>query len=270
VDEMFLAWLASRPDRKAISVAMDMSVIRELWRYLHRRDPRRFTREPRWPRLPTEPRFLAHVLSREQVRALLRLVGRLKGPRFRRSLYRALLLVLYCTGLRFGEARRLRVRELDLRRRTIFVVESKGRSRWVPFHPSLVVELERYFRARRAYVGVDAAPDDRVFVGENRHKLPASTATGTFCKLYRAAGLKPARGRIGPRPYDFRHTFAVHRLTRWYRQGVNLHGRLPWLSAYLGHVDIFGTETYLTATPELLALAGNRFRSRYSKGRRSS
>ena len=71
-------------------------------------------------------------------------------------------------------------------------------------------------------------------------------------------------GRTGPRPYDLRHTFAVHRLTRWYRQGVDLHGRLPWLSAYLGHVNLLGTETYLNATPELLALAGDRFRRRYS------
>jgi hypothetical protein len=66
-----------------------------------------------------------------------------------------------------------------------------------------------------------------------------------------------------------RHTFAVHRLTRWYREGVDLHGHLPWLSAYLGHVDLLGTETYLTATPELLALAGERFRRRYG-GRKAS
>jgi integrase len=75
--------------------------------------------------------------------------------------------------------------------------------------------------------------------------------------------LKPDRGRIGPRPYDFRHAFAGHRLTRWSRQGVDLQARLPWLSAYMGHDDILGTETYLTATPALLGLAAHRFRRRY-------
>ncbi|HEU4726953.1 MAG TPA: tyrosine-type recombinase/integrase [Kofleriaceae bacterium] len=270
LDETILAWLASRPARKAISVAMDLAVIREFWRYLHRRDPRRFARQPHWPRLPTEPRFLACVLSLEHVRLLLRLVGRLDRPRFRRSLYRALILLLYCTGIRVGEALRLRIRDLDLVQRVLFVGESKGRSRWVPFHPSLAVELKRYLRARRAFVGFDAAPDDRVFVGANRRQLAISTAGGTFCTLYRSAGLKPARGRLGPRPYDLRHTFAVHRLTRWYRQGVDLHRRLPWLSAYLGHVDLLGTETYLTATPELLALAADRFRRRYSRNRRTA
>ena len=62
-----------------------------------------------------------------------------------------------------------------------------------------------------------------------------------------------------------RHAFAVRRLSRWYREGVDLHARLPWLSAYMGHVDIIGTETYLTTTPELLELAGSRLRRRYKK-----
>jgi integrase len=247
---------------------MELSVIREFWRYLHRCDPRRFACEPRWPQLPSEPHFVAYVLSPAEIKLLLRLVSKLSRPMFRRHLYRALILTLYCTGLRLGEALRLRVRDLDLRKRVIFVVESKGRSRWVPFHSSLAAELGRYLRARRTFVRSDAAPDDRVFVGANRQTLPNSTTGYTFSKLYRSAGIKPDSGRVGPRPYDLRHTFAVHRLTRWYRQGVDLHGRLPWLSAYLGHVDLLGTETYLSATPELMALAGERFRRRYERSTR--
>jgi integrase len=86
--------------------------------------------------------------------------------------------------------------------------------------------------------------------------------------MFRMAGLKPDIGRIGPRPYDLRHTFAVHRLTRWYRARADLHARLPWLSAYMGHVNLLGTETYLTATPELLALAGQRFHHCFVGARR--
>jgi hypothetical protein len=51
----------------------------------------------------------------------------------------------------------------------------------------------------------------------------------------------------------------VHRLTAWAVEGADVHARLPWLSAYLGHVDLLGTEVYLKATPELLALASRRF-----------
>jgi len=44
---------------------------------------------------------------------------------------------------------------------------------------------------------------------------------------------------------------------------VDLHARLPWLSAYMGHVDLVGTETYLNATPELMELAAKRLHWRY-------
>ncbi len=77
--------------------------------------------------------------------------------------------------------------------------------------------------------------------------------------------MKPRRDRAGPRPYDFRHTFAVHRLMAWYHKGVDLHAHLPWLSAYMGHDNLLGTETYLTATPELLRVASNRFAHRFRR-----
>jgi integrase len=73
-------------------------------------------------------------------------------------------------------------------------------------------------------------------------------------------------GRLGTRPYDFRHAFAVHRITKWYRQGVDVQARLPWLSAYMGHVNVLGTESYLHATPELLQIASKRFEHRLLDG----
>jgi len=269
LDQAIFAWLADRPDRKAISVAMDLSVLREFWRYLHRLDSHRYAREPRWPILPTEPRFVAHILTKQQIHSLLGLITQLDRPLFRSALYRALFLVLYCSGLRIGEALRLRVQDVDFVRRAFYILESKGRSRWVPFHPSLQGELQRYLQARRAFVGEVARSDARLFVSHNRQRLPISTASGTFAGLYRAAGLKPAHGRDGPRLHDLRHSFAVHRLTRWYREGADLHSRLPWLSTYMGHVDLLGTETYLTTTPELLGLAGKRFGNHFRRKRSS-
>ena len=143
--------------------------------------------------------------------------------------------------------------------------QGTGRARWVPFQRSLAREMDRYLAARQVFTGTAPKPDDRFFVGTSCERLPVSTAERTLHKLFQNAGLKPTRGRVGPRPYDLRHTFAVHRLSRWYRQGVDLHARLPWLSAYMGHDDILGTETYLTSTPELLELAGNRLRRRCLK-----
>jgi integrase/recombinase XerD len=263
LDAAVLRWLVGRPGRKLISMADELCVVREFYRFL-RRSGRRIAPDPPWPRVSWSSDFVPYILSLDEVRTLIRLTGKLRGA-FRRTTYRTLLLVLYCTGLRFGEALRLRLRDVDLPRATFFITASKGRSRWVPFHRSLCRHLGQYLTARKAFA--PAGPDDRLFVGANRTRLPVSTAGGTICRLVRLAGLKPPSGRSGPRPYDLRHAFAVHRLTRWYRAGVDLQARLPWLSAFMGHDDLLGTEVYLNATPELLQLAGNRFRQCFARAR---
>ena len=64
-----------------------------------------------------------------------------------------------------------------------------------------------------------------------------------------------------------RHTFAVNRLNAWYRDGADVQRLLPVLSTYLGHIDLNGTQVYLTMTPELLQEASLRF-ERYAQGGR--
>jgi integrase/recombinase XerD len=212
--------------------------------------------------IPGEQVHSAH-LSRADILQVLRGAASLGRPPFRAKVYRALLLVLYCTGLRFGEACRLRIRDVDLDKSVMFVTMSKGRSRWVPFHSSLTPELRCYLRARRAYAR--AQPDGRFFVGHDGVQLLTKTASETVRRLPCTAGLKPKKGRTGARPYDFRHAFAVHRLERWYRAGVDLHSRLSWLSAYMGHDNILGTEKYLHATSWLLDVAARRLRRRLAR-----
>jgi site-specific recombinase XerD len=256
---LMLAWLGRDSARKPVSVACELAVLRQLYSFLVRQG-RRGLREPRWPKVPATSNYVPHVFTPTEVRQLLQLTCKLRPPLFRRVLYRTLLLVLYCTGLRFGEATRLRIRDVDLARATLFILPSKGRARWVPFHPSLGRELKRFLVVRTARA--PARPDDPFFVSSDGTALSTKMASHTVCRLLRTAGLKPSTGRVGPRPYDLRHAFAVHRLTRCYHAGVDLHARLPWLSAYMGHDNLLGTETYLTATPELLSLAGERFRRR--------
>lgn len=258
LDEAVLAWLASKSkDRKPVSVTVDLGAVRQFCLHRRRRDPDAFVPGRVWAPQSTKSEFLPFVFTDAQVRDLLKRATSLDAPAFRGVVFRALLLVLYCTGLRPGEALRLRMRDVDTNRGLLFITESKGRSRWVPFERSLGRELARYTVARRAISG--DGPDDPFLIDPRGGSLRSKTAGYTVRALLVDAGLKPAVGRVGPRPYDLRHTFAVHRLTRWYRAGVDINGRLPWLSAYMGHNDILGTESYLTATPELLAIASKRF-----------
>ncbi len=99
-------------------------------------------------------------------------------------------------------------------------------------------------------------------------RLASSTVQAAFDKLRHVAGVhRAAGGRTIPRLHDFRHSFAVHRLTSWYRQGADVQRLLPVLSTYLGHADLEGTKVYLSMTPELLEQASLRF-ARYAEGGR--
>jgi integrase len=267
LDDAILGWLASkRKDRKPVTVTVDLGAVRQFCLHRRRRDPAAFVPGRVWAPQSTKSEFLPFVFTSAQVRELLQRATALDGSKLRGVVFRTLLLVLYCTGLRFGEALRLRMKDVDASGGLLFIAESKGRSRWVPFDRSLGRELARYIAARRAVAA--GAPDDPFFIDPAGGPLRTKTASDTVRALLRAAGLKPPVGRVGPRPYDFRHTFAVHRLTRWYRAGVDINARLPWLSAYMGHNDILGTETYLTATPELLAIASLRFERHLARRKR--
>jgi integrase/recombinase XerD len=86
------------------------------------------------------------------------------------------------------------------------------------------------------------------------------TLENCFRRVREKAGIRRDDGaRYQPRLHDLRHTFAVHRLTSWYRQGADVQKLLPQLSVYLGHVHLAATQVYLSMTPELLAEANARF-----------
>jgi integrase len=59
--------------------------------------------------------------------------------------------------------------------------------------------------------------------------------------------------------HSLRHSFAVGRLLRWYREGLDPAARLHQLSTFMGHVDPGSTQVYLTITPALLDEANRRF-----------
>ena len=255
-----LDWLAGKVGRKPNSVAAEVAVIRQFCLFLRRGDPDGFVPDRLWATHSDASTFLPYIFSEDEIHALSAATSSLRVTRLQQSSIRALILLLYCTGLRPGEATRLRLRDIDLDEAVLFVEFSKGRSRYVPFGHDLANELKAY-RQLRKQSAVDE-PDAAFFLRRTGEPMTLRAASDTFCRLLRRLDMKTPKGRSGPRPYDLRHTFAVHRLTHWYREGADIASRLPWLSAYMGHCDLTGTEHYLRATPELLELASARFEAR--------
>ncbi|MGA2256824.1 MAG: tyrosine-type recombinase/integrase [Thermoguttaceae bacterium] len=253
-------WLSRRGARKPVTVAMDLGTLRQFFRYRCRFDPDGFIPGREWAPQAAKSDFVPHVFSLNQIRALLDEAGRLRCNCRARAVMRALILILYCTGLRFGEAIRLEIQDVDLHRHLFHIRESKGKTRWVPFRADLARELRKYRKQRDQIAAI--APCAAFLVRPDGSAFSVKGASGIIRGMLRRLGLKPRRGRTGPRPYDLRHAYAVHRLISWHRAGVDVHAKFPWLSAYLGHDNILGTEVYLHATTELLQLASSRFHSR--------
>jgi integrase/recombinase XerD len=131
-----------------------------------------------------------------------------------------------------------------------------GRSREVVCHVS-TVEALRAYSARRDQLCPRPAPAS-FFVSARGRRLAHHSVYATFHKLAGDAGLRQRPGGRPPRVHDLRHSFAAGTLLRWYRDGDDVQARLPLLSAYLGHVRPSSTFWYLTASPDLLALAAER------------
>jgi len=167
--------------------------------------------------------------------------------------------LLVVTGMRSGEAVRLDRDDVDLEAGRLRVVATKfDKSRELALHPTTVEALRGYADQRdfrwphSATIGF--------FVSCTGRRLSQSSLEHTFAELVRRTGLEPAAGSRARRPRltDARHSFAVATLIRWHRTGQDVQALLPALSAQLGHVDPASTYWYLTAVPELLALASAR------------
>jgi integrase/recombinase XerD len=208
--------------------------------------------------------FTPYIYSLEELRHLLEaipseeMVKGLSAPTFR-----TLLLLLYGAGLRISEALQLEEADVDLKEGLLLVRRSKFfKSRLVPIGPKLAQTLRDY-AGNRSEV---RDPNRPFFRTEEGAPLLCSTAERAFRKLCVKAAVKRTDGaRYQPRLHDLRHAMATHCLVNGYRQGQDTHALLVQLSAYLGHVDLAGTQRYLTMTPELREQASARF-ARYALG----
>ncbi len=268
LDEEIERWMGREGERKPVSMGLELGVIRQLCLFRRRREPNSFV--PEHAMAPVvESAFAPYIFSQEEIRRILDETNNYRHRTMSATMLRTLILILYCTGLRLGEAVRLQMADVDLKRRTFWIQESKGRSRIVPFRADLAREIGRYLAERHPQHNLSKeGRRDALFVRNTGAHLTVGTASSAITRIMRRIGIKPQQGRVGPRPYELRHAFAVHRLTDWYRTGGDIQAKLPWLSAYMGHVDVLGTEAYLAATPELMQFASQRFHRRLQQARK--
>ena len=134
----------------------------------------------------------------------------------------------------------------------------------MPLHPSTAERLCHY-REQRVRLHYDGL-SDAFFVSEQGHHLMYLALHNWFARLCQRLAIEPTDTGRHPCLMSFRHTFAVTCMRRWYQQGLDVQALLPHLSVYLGHVHPQESYWYLTAVPELLSAAAQRFQTYVQAG----
>jgi len=253
--EAALAWATLPAGAHRSWWANRLSIVRGFAAYLRTIDPS--TEVPSAGLLPWRPcRATPYLYSEEDIAALLAATATLRTPH-RVATYRTLIGMLTVTGMRVGEAIALDRHDFDATNGLLIVHKGKfGKSRELPLHSSTVDALHRYLQRRDRPGSATNIP--AMLVSTAGTRLLYCNVQWTFSRLVRRADLKPRSVSCRPRLHDLRHGFAISTVLDSYRDCADPATRLPLLSTYLGHIDPAKTYWYLTASPELLALAGRR------------
>lgn len=260
--ELVLRWAQLPQNVAPINWAHRLGAARGFAAYLKTIDPA--TEIPPRGLLPASaPRPTPYLWSPNDVARLLTATRQLRPP-LRAATYEALFGLIAATGIRLGEAIALDRDGVDLDEGLLTVREAKfGHTRLVPLHATVTEALGGYAERRNRL-----CPQPRsttFFVSSVGTALLPNGVHHTFNQLTTDLGLRTTTVR--PRVHDLRHSFAVRTLIDWYRAGIDIDSRMSVLSTYLGHVNPAGTYWYLSASPELMALAAARLGDRYGARR---
>ncbi len=143
---------------------------------------------------------------------------------------RAMLELLYATGLRVSELVGLRMHQMNLRQGVVQIVGKGGRERLVPMGEEAVSWLERYLREARAAL-LDGRQTDSVFPSRRAKHMSRQNFWHLIQRYARQAGVN-----VGLSPHSLRHAFATHL--------VNHGADLRVVQMLLGHSDLSTTQIY--------------------------
>ena len=235
--------------------AYRLSVVRGFATYLHALDPMHEVPAP--DLLPQRPRRASpYLYSDAEIAALIAAANTLSTP-LRRATFATLIGLLAVTGIRVGEAIALDRGDVDLVARRLTVRFGKfGKTRELALHPSTVDALHRYQRLRDRLA--PRTGTSAFFVSLAGNRLLYCNIHHAFHRLVRVAGLTPRAASCRPRIHDLRHSFAVQTMLDAYAAGEDGQARLTLLATWLGHVHPASTYWYLSASPELMSVAGQR------------
>ncbi len=256
--KLAVQWATASRHPKPLTAARRIEVLRPFARYCQQFDPT-IEIPPRGLFGAAHRRLTPHIFTDAEISALLAACTHLHPPGSRRGASCATIFgLIAATGLRISEATALARSDVDLKRGLLHIQHAKfGKSRWLPLHPTTTRVLQRYVQRRNC--DPLAAGTAAFFVFDYGRSASTRSLEYAFQLLRRRLKWRARGGHPAPRIHDLRHSFVCHRLERWYAEGLDIDRHILALSTFLGHAKVTDTYWYVTATPELLAMAAQRF-----------
>jgi len=252
--ELCLSWAVRRGMEQINSLRCRLSPIREFAKYLNRIGEPAFIIPPKFVRKGHRP--IPYIYTEEEIAKIWRgfdEIQPLKRFPVRHFVLPAAVRLLYCCGLRPVETRKLKTCDIDLRTGKVYIRESKGYKDRIVI---LADDALEYFKTYNENVSRLLPGREWFFPNSN----DCICAKGCLQDAFNRVRVKLEFAQFGPnipRLYDFRHTFATHRLYLWMREGKDLTAMLPYLCAYMGHAQLSDTYYYIHLVPgQLEAMSG--------------
>lgn len=226
----FLAMLRDREYSKS-TTARKLATLRSFYKFCMRRS---YVQENPVAsiRTPKQDKRLPKYLETDQVSKLLNTPDdtTLLGLRDR-----AILEVLYATGMRVSELVSLNFADLDLTGQIVHVRGKGRKERITPLGPTASAAIQRYFQTRQADPKSGSFDPEAVFVNKHGQRLSTRSVRRKLDKYLLQCGLDPSIS-----PHTLRHTFATHLLN----SGADLRS----VQELLGHQSISTTQVYTHLT----------------------
>jgi integrase len=264
--ETFRQWCQTMESVSSTTRLARMHIVRNFCLYRRRRAPDCFVPDPsQFPK--ASPRAGPYIFSNIEVAKLLHHSNSIpvlvRSP-LRAATTRLAVVLLYTTGIRRGELLRLTRADYNPLERTLTIHSSKFyKSRILPLPNDVSMEVETFLKKHKSVR--PRLPDDAPLILNPRCGGQAYSGTQlrkTLHMLFNLDGIQKTDGRL-PRIHDFRFSFAVNVLLRWYRSGFNVQAKLPLLAAYMGHVSVLSTYYYMRWIEPLASVASSLFAARY-------
>lgn len=260
--ETFAGWCLTLQHLASGTRRGRMRVVRNFCLYRRRYEAASFVPDSRlFP--PRHQVVRPHLFESAEILRLLAAISALPAAPtspFRRENLRLAIVLLYTTGLRLGELVRLTLGDYDSHEHTLLIRDSKfHKSRLMPLSIDGSREIDQYLEVRHSRQ-IAISPESPLLWHHTRRGSAYTGAglTNAVRPLLRALKIRTEAGHL-PRVHDFRHTFALEALLRWYRSGADVQAKLPLLATYMGHVSIASTEYYLKFVEPLGVSASERF-----------